>query len=26
VQESDVLAIPDANTFEVLPWADAKGA
>jgi len=21
VQESDVLAIPDANTFEVLPWA-----
>ncbi|MDA0193076.1 MAG: glutamine synthetase family protein [Actinobacteria bacterium] len=26
VQESDVLALPDANTFEVLPWADAKGA
>ncbi len=26
VQESDVLAIPDANTFEVLPWADSKGA
>jgi len=26
VQESDVLAIPDANTFEVLPWVDAKGA
>jgi glutamine synthetase len=23
VQESDVLALPDANTFEVLPWADA---
>src|ERR671918_165937 len=22
VQESDVLARPDANTFEVLPWAD----
>jgi glutamine synthetase len=26
VQESDVLALPDANTFEVLPWADTKGA
>ena len=26
VQESDVLAIPDPNTFEVLPWGDAKGA
>ena len=26
VQESDVLAIPDPNTFEVLPWADSKGA
>lgn len=26
VQESDVLAIPDVNTFEVLPWADSKGA
>lgn len=26
VQESDVLAIPDANTFEVLPWVDPKGA
>lgn len=25
VQESDVLAIPDANTFEVLPWSDPKG-
>ncbi|MCX6540085.1 MAG: glutamine synthetase family protein [Actinobacteria bacterium] len=24
VQESDVLAIPDANTFEVLPWGDSK--
>ena len=24
VQESDVLAIPDANTFEVLPWGDTK--
>jgi glutamine synthetase len=24
VQESDVLAIPDANTFEVLPWGDPK--
>ncbi len=24
VQESDVLAIPDPNTFEVLPWGDAK--
>jgi len=22
VQESDVLAIPDADTFEILPWAD----
>ncbi len=22
VQESDVLAIPDANSFELLPWAD----
>ncbi|MEP7047718.1 MAG: type I glutamate--ammonia ligase [Ilumatobacteraceae bacterium] len=22
--ESDVLAMPDANTFEVLPWGDAK--
>jgi glutamine synthetase len=24
VLESDVLAIPDANTFEVLPWGDPK--
>lgn len=22
VQESDVLAVPDANTFELLPWAE----
>ena len=22
IQESDVLALPDANTFEVLPWVD----
>ncbi len=22
IQESDVLALPDANTFETLPWAD----
>ncbi|MCY3966979.1 MAG: glutamine synthetase family protein [bacterium] len=22
VQESDVLAVPDASTFELLPWAD----
>ena len=26
VQESDVLAIPDPNTFEVLPWGDTKSA
>ncbi|HRE00433.1 MAG TPA: glutamine synthetase family protein [Ilumatobacteraceae bacterium] len=26
VQESDVLAIPDATTFEVLPWGDPKQA
>ena len=26
VQESDVLAIPDPNTFEVLPWGDPKNA
>ncbi len=26
VQESDVLAIPDPNTFEVLPWGDQKAA
>ena len=25
VQESDVLAKPDANTFELLPWADQGG-
>ena len=24
VQESDVLAVPDPNTFELLPWADPK--
>jgi len=24
VQESDVLAAPDANTFVMLPWADSK--
>lgn len=24
IQESDVLAIPDGNTFEVLPWGDTK--
>src|SRR5262245_65299699 len=24
VQESDVLARPDPNTFEVLPWADPQ--
>ena len=26
VQESDVLAMPDANTFEVLPWGEPKSA
>jgi glutamine synthetase len=26
VQEADVLAIPDPNTFEVLPWGDPKQA
>jgi glutamine synthetase len=26
IQESDVLAIPDANTFEVLPWGEQKAA
>lgn len=26
VQESDVLAIPDPNTFEVMPWVDQKSA
>ncbi|HET6949435.1 MAG TPA: glutamine synthetase family protein [Acidimicrobiales bacterium] len=25
VQESDVLARPDPNSFEILPWADAGG-
>ena len=25
VQESDVLAVPDAATFELLPWADQGG-
>jgi glutamine synthetase len=24
VQESDVLAMPDPNTFELLPWSDPK--
>ena len=24
IQESDVLAMPDPNTFEVLPWSDPK--
>lgn len=24
IQEADVLAIPDANTFELLPWGDQK--
>jgi len=26
IQESDVLASPDPNTFEVLPWGDPKAA
>ena len=26
VQESDVLAVPDPNTFELLPWARSQGA
>ena len=26
IQEADVLAIPDPNTFEVLPWVDARSA
>jgi len=26
IQEADVLAIPDPNTFEVLPWGDPKQA
>ncbi|MEO7428027.1 MAG: glutamine synthetase beta-grasp domain-containing protein, partial [Acidimicrobiales bacterium] len=25
VQESDVLARPDPNSFELLPWADSYG-
>src|SRR5690606_41501308 len=25
VQESDVLARPDPNSFEILPWADGVG-
>ena len=24
IQEADVLAIPDPNTFELLPWIDNK--
>ena len=24
IQEADVLAVPDPDTFEVLPWGDAK--
>ena len=24
IQEADVLAMPDADTFEVLPWGDLK--
>ncbi len=24
IQESDVLAVPDPNTFEILPWGDPK--
>jgi glutamine synthetase len=24
IQEADVLAVPDANTFVVLPWGDPK--
>lgn len=24
IQEADVLAVPDPNTFEVLPWGDPK--
>ena len=24
IQEADVMAIPDPNTFEVLPWVDSK--
>ena len=26
VQEADVLAVPDPNTFEILPWVDNKAA
>lgn len=26
IQEADVLAIPDPDTFEVLPWGDAKAS
>ena len=26
IQEADVMAIPDPNTFEVLPWVDSKSA
>jgi glutamine synthetase len=26
IQEADVLAVPDPNTFEVLPWVDHKAA
>ncbi len=26
IQESDVLAIPDPNTFEVMPWVEGKGS
>lgn len=26
IQEADVLAIPDPNTFEVLPWVDSKNS
>ncbi len=25
VQESDVLAMPDPDTFELLPWGDPEG-
>ena len=26
IQEADVLAVPDPNTFEILPWVDNKAA
>ncbi|CAB4599874.1 unannotated protein [freshwater metagenome] len=26
VQEADVLAVPDPNTFEILPWGESKSA